>query len=273
MQNCVIEFTYETPWLEKFIHPLLKHLTTTDTFNKKHHFELFFKNDEIVFRLDHQIKGIWTKNETEYIKGRIFIEMINVLFHKSENDWLMTVHASAVTNGNKTILFSADQGSGKTTFAALLLAHGYQVISDDFVPIEKSSFKAYPFPIALSVKEGALELISTHFPELKGNQLIRVSSEKNVKYLPVDTAIMEMIFPVKEIVFIKYDNTVDFQLEKVETVPGIQKLLDEAWIPAFPENVKVFLNSILNISFYKLTYSNNEMAMNAVTQLFENDAY
>ena len=87
---------------------------------------------------------------------------------KTDADWLMTVHASAITNGKKTILFSAPPPcNGKTTIADLLQARGYKLISDAFVTIDRYSFKAYPFPIAMSVKEGSIDLLASLFPALE----------------------------------------------------------------------------------------------------------
>ena len=150
MQNSVIEFSYETSILENYIHPLIKHLETTGETEDKSYFELFMYENRVVFKVDNVLKGTWTKDESGYVKGKVFVELLNVLHNKNEADWLMTVHASAVSNGRKTILFSASPGSGKTTIAALLQTQGYHIISDDFVPIEQSTFKAYPLPMAFA---------------------------------------------------------------------------------------------------------------------------
>jgi hypothetical protein len=271
MQNRVIEFSYETDWLENYIHPLIKHLASNEEFKDKSNFELFTYKNRVYFRIDKKLIGSWKHDESHFTKGRIFIELINVLHNKTDDDWLMTVHASAISNGRKTILFSAAPGSGKSTIAALLQTQGFHVISDDFVPIEQSTFKAYPFPIALSVKEGSLELLKSHYPELEHNPLITVNAEKKVKYLPVENKIMKMVFPAKEFIFIKYDKSVDFKIEKIEPINAIKTLFEEAWIPPKPENVAIFLDRVLNISFYSLTYSNNKKALDAISELFEND--
>ena len=271
MQNKIIKFSFENPQFENWIHPLIKHLETTGKYNEKFHFELFTYENRVVLKVDNELKGSWNKDESPFVKGRVFVELLNVLHNKTEADWLMTVHASAISNGRKTILFSASAGSGKTTFAALLQTQGYHIISDDFVPIEKSTFKAYPLPIAMSVKEGSMDLLTSHYPELHKNSFIKINSKKKIKYLPVETKMMDMIFPVNEFVFIKYDKSVDFMLEKTEPVEALQKLFDEAWIPPASENVEIFLDRILNTSFYNLTYSNNQKAIEAINRIFDND--
>ncbi|MBK6281672.1 MAG: hypothetical protein IPF54_02465 [Draconibacterium sp.] len=68
----------------------------------------------------------------------------------------MKAHASAVTNHKKTVLFSGSSGSGKTTLAALLLQKGFDLVSDDLVLFDKKK-RAYGFPSAMSVKNGALK--------------------------------------------------------------------------------------------------------------------
>lgn len=267
--NKVIEFSFESPWLESYIHPLIKHLETTKDFTSKSQFELFNYNERVYFRLDKKLLGSWDKNESHLTKGRIFIELVNVLHNKTDADWLMTVHASAISNGHKTILFSAAPGSGKSTIAALLQTQGYKIISDDFVPIERSTFKAYPFPIAMSVKEGSFDLLKHHYPELENNPLITLNPEKRIKYLPIDNKIMKMAFPVKEFIFIKYDNSIDFSMKKIEVAEAIKTLFEEAWIPPQPDNVAIFLNKFIHIQFYRLTYSNNKKALEAIRKIFE----
>ena len=72
-------------------------------------------------------------------------------------------------------------------------------------------------------------------------------------------------------IFIKYDKSVEFSMEKIEVADAIKTLFEEAWIPPQPDNVAIFLDKITNISFYRLTYSNNKKALEAISQLFENN--
>lgn len=269
--NQIIEFQYGSRWLERYIHPLISHLETSEITTIKKVFELFSFGENVVFRLENEVKGSWTKDESHVVKGKIFMELTNIMHNKVETDWLMTVHASAITNGLKTILFSAAPGSGKTTIAALLQANGYHLISDDFVPVDQISFKAFPFPIAMSVKKGSMEMLTTHYPDLKNAELNYITDEKVVKYIPIKNEKMKMIFPVREFMFIKYDSSVDFICEKLTPVDGIKRLLEETWICPTKENVTSFFKQITTKSFYQLTYSNNQKALKAIKQLFEND--
>jgi len=268
--NKLIAFSYESRLFEHYLHPLVCHFETTEQNPEMPLFELFAHQGQIVFRYNGEVKGVWTNEETHLVKGLIFMYLVNVMHNKTDADWLMTVHASAITNGKKTILFSAAPGKGKTTIAALLQARGYRLISDDFVPIDRSSFCAYPFPIAMSVKEGAMDLLTPLFPELEQKTLTYISPEKSVRYLAPDhhQGVTSEIYPVHEFIFVHYDNSVDFIWEKLDPITAIKQLLQEAWIAPAPGNAALLLDRILQISFFQLTYSNNEKALEAITNLF-----
>jgi hypothetical protein len=269
----VIEFSYESRYFEAFIHLLICHFETSDIKKGMPLFELFAFEERIVFRFNGEIKGEWNQDETHLVKGLIFMFLINVLHDKTNDDWLMTVHASAITNGKKTILFPAPPGYGKTTIAAQLQARGYTLISDDFVPIDRCGFKAYPFPIALSVKEGSIDLLSSLYPSLEQRPLNYITHEKSVRYLPSNHQLddTKLVFPIKEIVFIQYDSSVDFMMEKPDIISALKQLLDQAWIAPAQVNAALFFDCIMEISFFRLTYSNNQKAMDAISDLFDHD--
>lgn len=268
-----ITFTFESRIFEYYIHPLISHLETEFENRDIPHFELFEHEKKVVYRFNGEVKGVWSSDETHLVKGKIFIDLINVMHTKTDDDWLMTVHASAISNRKKTILFSASPGNGKTTMAALLQSRGYQLISDDFVPIDRKSFNAWPFPIAMSVKQGSMNLLVSLFPELEHKELSYITPEKSVRYLAnnVNQNSTPGRFPVKEVVFIAYNPKVDFIVEKLDTISGFKLLLDQAWIVPFAGNAEILLEWIPSVTFIKLTYSDNEKALNAITELFSHE--
>ena len=266
----MIEFSYETRNFEYYIHPLISHLVSDEFSTKKAVFELFAYFDKIAFRLNGEIKGLWTYDETHFVKGLIFMNLINVIFDKTDDFWLMTVHASAITNGRKTILIPAEPGSGKTTMAALLQDRGFKLVSDDFVPIDHSSF-AYPFPIAMSVKQGSVELLSTIYPGLEQKPANYISPEKNVRYMNSDNDLdfVKEIYPVKEFVFIRYDQTIDFEWKELDPVFAIKLLLEQSWVSPKPGTAQDLFDCLTKWSFFQLTYSSNSKAIEAITNLFD----
>ena len=272
LKDKCVRFRYSGPALERYIHPLVKHLVIGEGDCKEAlDFELFAYNSEVVFRMNGKVMGIWGAGESHWVKGRIFLEFVNVLHDKTENDWLMTVHASAITNEKKTVLFSAAPGSGKTTMAALLQAKGYHLISDDFVPVDKTMFKAHPFPIAMSVKEGALSVLKSHYPTLAETPVVNATPEKKVRYWPIKNDKMEMVFPVNEILFINYDECADCELISLSKADAMKRLVDQVWVPPYVDRVETFFRWIDGVSFYELNYSNTPKALKIVEKLFDDE--
>lgn len=271
--NKLIAFSFENKHLEHYLHPLICPFETTDCSSEMPLFELFAHHGKIIFRFNGEVKGVWSNDETHLVKGLIFMVLINVMYDKTDADWLMTVHASAISNGTKTVLFAAPPNNGKTTIAALLQANGYQLISDDFVPIDRISLNAYPFPIAMSVKEGSMDLLASLFPTLAQKPLNYINPEKSVRYLPSNNGsdLTDEIFPVAAFVFIEYNFSVDYEWEKLNAGTALKLLLDQAWVTPLQGNAEILFDKVLQLSFYKLTYSNNQKALDVITNLFEHD--
>ena len=234
---------------------------------------MFEYQDKTVFRLNGEVKEVWSHDETDRLIGFIYMCMINEMFDKTNDFWLMTVHASAITNGRKTILIPAESGSGKTTMAAMLQGIGFQLVSDDFVPIDRNLIRAWPFPTAMSVKQGAMEVLSLHYPHLVQIPMKHISSRKTVRYLSPKhgTELSKMAYPVKEIISVRYDPTVEFEFKKADQFKAIKLLIDQSWILPNPGNASIFMDQVAQWSFYQLTYSNNEKALDAISKLFDHD--
>ena len=271
--NRFISFSFQSSYYENYLHPLIAHFETKEKHRQSPLFELFEKGGRTIFRFNHEVKGTWTIDESHLVKGRIFMHLLNVMYGRTDADWLMTVHASAITNARKTILFSAAPGSGKTTIAALLQAKGFHLISDDFVPIDKQTFCAYPFPIAMSVKPGSLEVLASYYPALEQKPLQFINPEKSVRYLPLNlnSELESLIHPVQDFVVIQYDQLTDFTFEKLDPLDAVAYLLDQAWVSPSQENAAILFDRLLKTNFYKLTYSNTERALEAITNLFNYD--
>ena len=214
--NKIIEFSFETPLFESYLHPLVAHLEVEPTTNADSTFEMFGLNRRIVLRKTNTLApdkskaktidgksenvnlvlGTFKDEETHLLKGKIFIHMACAIYDMPEEDWLMAVHASALTNGKKTILFTASPGGGKSTLAALLQKYGYRLVSDDFVPIDQKGLACY-FPAAMSVKEGALKTLLPYYPSLSQKPENIITPDKRVRYLAeeLNTASLEDRFP------------------------------------------------------------------------------
>jgi hypothetical protein len=260
-------FRFGDRLIEQWVHPQLQHLEVDHSRDEPLLFELFGQHDRYVLRVAGRVKGSWRKEESHLLNGMVSLQLVNALYHKNDHDWMAVIHASAVTNGAKTIVFPASPGSGKSTLAALLHQKGFSIVSDDFVPLERISQHVFPFPAALSVKEGSTELLSAFYPSLLKQEKAQSRTNKQVRYLPITGEAVPA--PVKEIVFARYDPSVDFEMERLPRADALGMLLDETWTSPSAENADRFLDWYSGLSCYRLSYSDNEKALQTITKLFE----
>jgi hypothetical protein len=268
----VFSISYEDKNLEDWLKQLIAHLETGNHEIPSFHFELFNYEGNIVFRESGFKPGIISENSSIHKVDKFFTHLTNRLFDKSVSDCLMTVHASAITNQKKTILFSASSGGGKTTLAAFLLQKGLNLVSDDLVLIDRQK-RAYGFPSAMSIKQGAYETLLPIYPELAVKEEIQVSPEKKVRYLNVNQyrENASETYPVHEVIFVQYNPRIDLKLTKMSCVKGIKAFLEQTYITPDPQCAKIFMDWALNASFYRLSYSNTDLAINELTKLFQHE--
>ncbi|MFH1419429.1 MAG: hypothetical protein ABII12_14230 [Planctomycetota bacterium] len=85
--------------------------------------------------------------------------VINLLIARYLPDYLQ-IHASAVCRDGAAVVFPGKPGAGKTTLAAALLARGWSYCTDEFALIEPRTRLLFPYPKALSIKEGSLAILA-----------------------------------------------------------------------------------------------------------------
>lgn len=261
---------YCSQYLEYMVHPVFSHLEAKSPESKNNVVQLFENNNLYYYRFNGKNSPAFKGENMEYFTGTVKQQLFSIIYDKNFNDWMMTLHASGVVKNRKAIIFSAAGGSGKSTLAALLKAQGYGYLSDDLVACDKEG-RAYPFPAAMSVKEGALKVLADYYPELKNTESELAHTGKQVRYLSVNNAgeISAAPYPVKALVFVSYKKDADFSFRETGKKEALQILLRETWVNPVPSKVKHFFRWIGNTRFYSLQYSDFAKAKQAIDVLFE----
>lgn len=267
--NKSISVHYQNEYLESSIHLLFAHLEESETPNPERQIGLFENNRMVFFRYNGKIVNAFRKKDIEYFTGSVNQQIYSALFNRAYNNWMMTLHASGVIKNGQAIIFSAAGGAGKSTISAMLKAHGYGYLSDDFIAADDNG-QVYPFPAAISVKEGAAKRLSEFYPELKEINSERAFTGKQVRYLPVhnQTEINEAPYQVKAFVFINFKKSASFIFEEVEKREALQLLLKETWVNPNAENVSRFFDWVEKTSFFRLQYSKTNEAFEVAERLF-----
>ncbi len=265
-----ITIRYDSDYLKELIHPLFSHLETDKKSISTFILELINQDKNLILRCNDKTIETFHLDDIAYFKGAILKYLYSLLHEKDVDAWMMTLHASGVVCNNEAVLFSAEAGSGKSTLSAILQAHGYKLLSDDFLTADENAC-VYSFPSAISVKEGAVDVLSEFYPNLKNMPSKMASTGKQVRYIHNENREIkkESGYRVRAIVFLKFTSENDALLELMDKKEAIQLLLKEIWVNPEPKNIGRFFEWINRTSFYRMHYSNTLEALEFVSKIFE----
>lgn len=268
-----VSFTihFSTNKVLDLIHPQLQHGCNDDILNPGIVFDIFEQDGLIYMFKDNVLKGSYETRNSHILQGKFAMELVTSLYNNTESDWLATFHASTICNDKEAIMIIGDSGNGKSTLSALLMAHGWDLLADDITPMLAKNQNLYRYPAAISIKEGAFQLMDSLYQDfdLLKNQR---SSSKNiiVKYLPPLQPFKgsRKHFECYKIVMVKYEANAQSELQECPPEKLLQTFIPDSWISPYPEHAKQFLNWLKDLKFYELTYSSNAIAISKFEELF-----
>ena len=271
INDTVIKAGFNSELECSLVHPKFAHLEIPQT---KHTacFNVFIKDAKIFLAVNTKIIGSWDSDAVHFFQGKFSMELIQEIHKKEEDQWLGVFHASAVANGKKAILFLGDSGNGKSTSLALLQAHGFNCIADDFVPVDLQNQEVYSFPAAISVKKNSLETLLPLYPELnEATEYDFKKLHKIVRYLKPNNTGFSTHLPCKDLVFIKYQKDAEISCIEISKIAAFEQLVPDSWLSPKKENAQVFLDWFEKLNCYQLTYSDTNELVAAVSKIFNDD--
>lgn len=272
INDLVLKVDFESEYELALIHPKFAHLEINTPKEVHHSYQVFSSDSHLFFYRNQQSVGSWTKKNSHYFQGKFSMKLIEDTHQFPENEWMGIFHASAVSNGKESILFLGDSGNGKSTSLALLQAHGFQCLADDFVPILAKNHQVYSFPSAISIKRNSVTVLRSFYPTLENKAEFHFPKvNKIVRYLPPNNDNYKQNRPCHTLVFIKYTPDELCKLTAITKQEALQQLVPDSWLCPEESNAQEFLNWFENLSCYQLHYSNNEQMITKVQKLFNHD--
>lgn len=273
INDLVFFIEFETAQIEYLIHPKFAHLEVPQASEFMNHFQLFFIGSKIVLIVNGKQIGSWFSEMQHFMKGKVSMEILQKIYNKNEDEWMAVFHAAGISNGKEGILFIGDSGDGKSTISAILMASGFEVLADDFLPVESATSQLCSFPAAISVKHSAFGLLVKQFPGLEDSwEYSYPAFNKTVRYLSSPDSAQGKLkkIPCKALVFVKYKANTGLQFSSLSKEIALQKLIPGSWISPLESNAKCFLDWFDSMPCYQLTYSDNEAMIETVKNIFEN---
>jgi len=272
INDVIFKISYLNDKERSLIHPKFEHLVIEAVEKFDHEFEVFISTNFIFLYVNKHYIGSWNHLDVHYFQGKFSMEFIQKIHQKNEEEWLGVFHASAISNGKKSMLFLGDSGNGKSTSLALLQANGFTCLADDFVPVDAKNQEVYSFPAAISIKQNSLKTLMPIYPELATSKEYNFTRlNKVVRYLKPNNTDFFTHLPCNDLVFIKYEKDAKLSCKKISKIDAFQQLIPDSWLSPKKENAQVFLDWFGGLHCYQLTYSNNEEMIKTVSNIFKND--
>lgn len=272
INNIIFKVSFLSETELSFIHPKFDHLVIENSTVFHNEFDIFIDNNFIFLYVNNIIIGSWSSKDVHFFQGKFSMELIQKIHQKREDEWIGVFHASAISNGEKSMLFLGDSGNGKSTSLALLQASGFICLADDFVPVDSKKQEVYSFPASISIKKNSLKTLIPIYPELDTSEEYHITRlNKVVRYLKPNNPNYFAHLPCNDLVFIKYVASSDLICEKISSIDAFQQLIPDSWLSPKKENAKIFLDWFNNLNCYQLTYSNNNKMIETISKIFKDE--
>jgi hypothetical protein len=265
--NQCFRFVYRNQYLEELFHPLFIHQEITELKSGYVHFEIFSNGEQDAFVVNDSPAQYFRVDDIDAFQGAVLMEILNIIHGMQINDWMAVFHASAVTDGQSAILFTAPSGSGKSSIALLMMADGYDMLSDDFVAMSLQKTEIYHLPSGISVKSGSVKFMGKHLPQ-KEFHPISEGHEFEHYLPPLSKQGLLASVPIIAIVFVNYNPEVEFNLKKESNLRVMDQLIKQSWIATTPEAAECFLGWYFKLPVYSLQYSDNRKVVEEMKKLF-----
>jgi hypothetical protein len=268
LRGQVVKIYYDSELVLKTIHPALAYLSIEATATPTITFDIYIKEKELYLFKNEELICCVPQHDYHLMQGQFIMQLLCLMHHKLETDWIGTFHGSTITDGNSSILFVGASGKGKSTLCALLAANGFDLVADDVSPMLSLSKNMYYNPSAISIKEGAFNTLEPLVDGFKDLPVIQFNKSKGlIKYIPCKSP-EEDFYPCRGIILVNYKPKAETKLETVSIKTLLERLIPESWLSPNPIHVKEFLDWLETVYIYQLTYSNTTSVTQEVSQLF-----
>lgn len=269
IKGVILKVNYASQKILSLIHQQFAHLENTEKKIFKAEFHIVLENDQLqLFKNKHHC-GSFFKADYHLLQGKFAIELLCETTDTNEADWLGAFHASTISNQREAIMLIGESGSGKSTLSAILMSAGFNLVADDFTPVLSKSQTICCYPSAISIKEGSFAIIESLFSD-NSEIFVSKSPKGKIRYITPINKNQTKEIHCNKIVLVNYKKNANTTLEEVSIEKLLNILIPDSWISPIPENAAYFLNWLKQITFYELTYSDNEEVILKFQKLLNN---
>ncbi|KAB2930129.1 MAG: PqqD family peptide modification chaperone [Candidatus Contendobacter sp.] len=180
---------------------------------------------------------------------------------------LLVLHAAGVSRAGQGLLLIGPGGAGKTTLAAALNASGWELLSDDVVPVTPDG-QLLGVGMSLCLKAGSWPALAPWLPDLDRAPLIERAGQP-VRFSSPPGPIHRGPLPTAAFVFPRYRPGKEATLEPLDPVRVLQGLIEaQSVIAELTQDKLVALTRwIGSAPGFALTYPDLESALKLIASL------
>lgn len=180
---------------------------------------------------------------------------------------LLVLHAAGVSRAGRGLLLIGPGGAGKTTLAAALNTSGWELLSDDVVPVTIEG-QLLGLGMSLCLKAGSWPVLAPWLPDLDRAPLIERAG-RPVRFPPPPGPIVRGPLPTAVFVFSRYQPDREAAIEPLDPVRVLRGLIEaESVIPDLTQDKLLALTRwISSAPGFALTYPDLESALAMIAGL------
>jgi hypothetical protein len=95
----------------------------------------------------------------------------------------LLLHAATLCREGRLLLLPGESAFGKSTLAAALATHGWELYSDELAPLNPETLKVAPFPLPIGIKSRSLLALQSYCPDLTDQAACRRADGQLARYL------------------------------------------------------------------------------------------
>ena len=261
----VVKIEYSDERLKSLIDPKFNHLRCNE--KEETTYKVQEKNKKINLFKNNKFLGSWGRKKMHEFLGKVSMELTSFFHGMNDSDWSVVFHGSTLCKENSCLMLTGDSGSGKSSLSAILISDNFNLIADDFSPMDDNGTH-YNFPSAISIKEGffpeAKKLFKS-FSEL--NEYFINDLKGNVKYLPGNNNKSILKSNCNTILNVKFGTDLKNEIKVLNKGNALEKILPDSWISRDFKDAKAFINWAKSSTFYDLTYNDNNKALKMIKEI------
>jgi hypothetical protein len=206
----------------------------------------------------------------------LIIDRLQILsFQKS--DYTFCFHGAALEMPQGTLLLPGKSGSGKSTLSAALVTKQCDLFSDEIIAMNKD-FNLCVLSLPIAVKSGSWDSLDSQYPKLRAAPTWHRLDGRHLKYIWPEYSNLQQVIDkhdTKKFLLInpKYlcEPEPRCEIKQLNVIETITTLTESGYQLGLELNESVFeefLAFILKVPSYQLSYTNSQLALDKINELW-----